>query len=121
MLRNYFKIALRVFEKHKLYTAINIGGLTIGLAAAFLIFLWLQDEEGIEEGVYADPSILSMFSFDILKGSLGNALDRPDKIVLTKSLADKYFIDRDPIGESFTFNNGFVSFDFEVSAIIAMH
>ncbi|MEE8371877.1 MAG: ABC transporter permease, partial [Sphingomonadales bacterium] len=44
ILRNYFIAAWRVLSRHRLYTAINIGGLAIGLAACFLILLFVRDE-----------------------------------------------------------------------------
>ncbi|MCF0049791.1 ABC transporter permease [Dyadobacter sp. LJ53] len=44
MLRNYIKIAFRSLVKNKGYSAINIGGLAIGMAAAMLIGLWVYDE-----------------------------------------------------------------------------
>jgi putative ABC transport system permease protein len=39
MIQNYFKIALRGFWKHKLFTLINIIGLSIGISAALVIYL----------------------------------------------------------------------------------
>ncbi|MCF0061024.1 ABC transporter permease [Dyadobacter chenwenxiniae] len=44
MLRNYLKIALRNLLKSKGYSAINIGGLAIGMAVAMLAGLWIYDE-----------------------------------------------------------------------------
>ncbi len=44
MFRNYFKISIRNLYKQKLYSAINIGGLTVGLASFILIFLYVQHE-----------------------------------------------------------------------------
>lgn len=44
MLKNYFKIAFRNIRKYKGYSAINIAGLTIGMACFFLIFVWVYDE-----------------------------------------------------------------------------
>lgn len=44
MLRNYFVIALRHFWRHKLFSFINLVGLSLGLAGGLLIFLWVQDE-----------------------------------------------------------------------------
>ena len=38
MLKNYFKIAWRTLRRQRSYTAINIAGLTLGIAAAILIF-----------------------------------------------------------------------------------
>lgn len=39
MLKNYFKIALRGFRKHKLFTFINVIGLSIGISASLVIYL----------------------------------------------------------------------------------
>ncbi|BAU54390.1 ABC transporter permease [Mucilaginibacter gotjawali] len=39
MIKNYFKIAFRGFWKHKLFTLINIVGLSIGISAALVIYL----------------------------------------------------------------------------------
>src|ERR1700709_1045517 len=39
MIKNYFKIAFRSFRRHKLFTLINIIGLSIGISAALVIFL----------------------------------------------------------------------------------
>jgi putative ABC transport system permease protein len=44
MLRNYLKIAWRNLLRNKVYSAINIGGLAVGMAVAMLIGLWLWDE-----------------------------------------------------------------------------
>jgi putative ABC transport system permease protein len=44
MIRNYFKIAWRNLVKSKGYSAINIGGLAVGMAVAMLIGLWVYDE-----------------------------------------------------------------------------
>ena len=44
MIRNYLKIALRSLLKQKLYAAINIVGLALGMACTLLIGLWVRDE-----------------------------------------------------------------------------
>lgn len=44
MLKNFFKIAWRNLIKSKGYSAINIGGLAVGMAVAILIGLWVYDE-----------------------------------------------------------------------------
>ena len=44
MLSNYFKIALRNFTKQKLFSLINLFGLTVGLSCFLLIALYIFDE-----------------------------------------------------------------------------
>jgi len=44
MFKNYFKIALRNLAKNKVYSVINIAGLSMGLACAMLILLYTKDE-----------------------------------------------------------------------------
>ncbi|HUO02334.1 MAG TPA: ABC transporter permease, partial [Rhizomicrobium sp.] len=44
MFRNYLVTALRNFTRHKLYSFINIAGLTVGLTCAVFIILLLRDE-----------------------------------------------------------------------------
>lgn len=41
---NYLKLTLRNLRRHQLYTAINICGLSVGLAAVILIFLYMRFE-----------------------------------------------------------------------------
>lgn len=44
MIKNYFKIAVRNILKNKLFSAINILGLSTGLACCILMFLFIQHE-----------------------------------------------------------------------------
>ena len=44
MIRNYFKIAWRNIIRNKIYSAINVGGLAVGMAVATLIGLWVHNE-----------------------------------------------------------------------------
>jgi len=44
MIKNYFKIAFRNIARNKIYSFINIAGLSIGLACTMLIMLYVKDE-----------------------------------------------------------------------------
>ena len=44
MLKNYFKAAWRNIRKNKLFSAINIINLSIGIALCFIIMLYIQNE-----------------------------------------------------------------------------
>jgi len=48
MIRNYFKTAWRNILRNKLYSGINLLGLTVGLAVGMLILLWVQDETSFD-------------------------------------------------------------------------
>ncbi|HEY8255024.1 MAG TPA: ABC transporter permease, partial [Rhizomicrobium sp.] len=44
MFRNYLVTALRAMARHKLYSFINIAGLTVGLTCAIFITLFVRDQ-----------------------------------------------------------------------------
>jgi putative ABC transport system permease protein len=170
MLRNYLKIAWRNLMLRKAYTAINILGLAIGLAACLLIVLFIQHElsydkyhaktkrmyrmtingmlagKGItatyasapagpalireipgietttrmvsrgtfivkkgtesfkeERVIFADSNFFNVFSIPLLKGNPKTILREPKTLVITQTIANKYFGDADPIGKTLTF------------------
>lgn len=49
MLKNYLKIALRNINKQKIYSFINIVGLSVGITAAILIILFVSDENNFDK------------------------------------------------------------------------
>ncbi|MEO6136011.1 MAG: ABC transporter permease, partial [Ginsengibacter sp.] len=166
MFKNYFKIAWRKIQKNKLYSFINILGLSTGLAACILIGLYVFNElsydkfntnsnriarvtmeyggggsseqtavtgnkvgpqlkrtfpqvesyvrtmkssKVIANGanafdekniLYADADFFKVFSFKLLQGNASSALSDPYTMVLTKSVAKKYFGNENPIGKT---------------------
>lgn len=167
MFKNYLKIAWRNVRKNKGYSAINIGGLSIGLACCLMIALYVKNEfsfdtyhekadniyrvvhhsspddladrwiwgnapvgpalkadfpEVIEkvqfsgrtdillkngqnvfqEGdtFYADASVFNVFSWSLIAGDPKSALEAPYSIVLTETMAIKYFGNEDPVGKT---------------------
>jgi putative ABC transport system permease protein len=48
MIRNYLRIAFRNLRKNKVFSAINILGLAIGMAACIIIFLFVRYEKGFD-------------------------------------------------------------------------
>ena len=53
-----------------------------------------------ESGLFSDEYIFDVFTFPILKGIGKEALNDPNSIILSESLAKKYFGDEDPIGKT---------------------
>jgi putative ABC transport system permease protein len=55
----------------------------------------------VEKGfLHADSTFFKIFSFPLLKGDPRTALDAPNKVVISQSMARKYFGNEDPIGKS---------------------
>lgn len=54
-------------------------------------------------GVFADPAVFSVFSWPMIAGNPSTALGAANAVVLTRSMARKYFGDRDPLGETVEF------------------
>src|SRR5436190_17715628 len=184
MFKNYFKTAFRNLGKNKLYSGINITGLTVGLAACLLIGVFISHElsydkfnknadrivrvtmeyknaetinttattgtkvgpqfkrtfPAVEEYtrtfishgtikygekvfdeqriLFADQPLFKIFSFHLVEGDASSALDAPDKIVLTRSMTNKYF-GNDPGSYRNAINKTITVFgkDMKVSAI----
>ena len=49
MLKNYFKVAIRNIRRNKLFSAINILGLAVGMACSIFILLWVQHERSYDK------------------------------------------------------------------------
>jgi len=172
MLKNYIKIAWRNLKKNKLYTFVNITGLTVGIVSCILIGLYtshelsydkfndkadriarvtmqytsgggaarsaaltgtkvgpqlqrtfpaitafartiqytntvsIGDKRFSEPGfLYADSAFFNIFSFPLIKGNPSTALSAPGQLVITESMAKKYFGTEDPIGRTLKVNN----------------
>src|SRR5579872_4867567 len=57
MLRSFFISALRNFTRHKLYSIINVAGLSVGLACAIFIALFLRHELSYDRWIPASSSL----------------------------------------------------------------
>ncbi|GAB5520456.1 MAG: ABC transporter permease [Rhodothermales bacterium] len=166
MFKNYLLVGLRAMRKQKVYTAINVGGLAIGLVCCFYIFLYVQHEGSYdtfyenadrvvriaeelktssellhqatssppmgpafvadypeveamtrvnygsgtfrygdrlyeEEDMFlVDSTFFEVMGYPMLLGDAATALTKPYSIVLTESVARKYFDDANPLGET---------------------
>jgi len=182
MIKNFFKVAFRNLLSNKSTSILNIFGLSVGLAAALFILMWIQHELSydkffddadqiyrVEEdqhysgNVYhvnvtpypsgiewkrripeiteytrfsslprvlfekddmkmfednlrgADSTFFRMFSFRFKYGDPNTALSEPHTIVLSEELAEKYFGDENPLGQSITIEQ---QFDFMVTGVL---
>lgn len=166
------KIGWRNLRKRKLFSFINILGLSIGIALCFIIMLYVQDELSYdkynknaqniarisfraninsgkidEAGVmapvakavkdeypevkdatrlmpygtpkisignnvfkddqvaFADNNFFQIFTLPFISGDPSRALEKPNTVVLSKTIAEKYFGKTDPIGKTIRFND----------------
>ncbi len=66
--------------------------------------------------MYADSTIFDLFSFKLLSGDVKTALSGPNKVLLTKSMADKYFGTENPLGKPIKVSA--MGYDYIVSGIL---
>ncbi len=75
-----------------------------------------EDKLFYESGfVFADSDIFTIFTIPFLNGDPENALARPNTVVLTKTLAEKYFGTENPLGKVLNIND----VNTEVTGVIA--
>ncbi len=182
MYKTYLKLAFRNLSKNKVFSIINILGLTISLTACILIALYVTNELSYDrynvnadriyrinadyhlngtvfnervtpapmagvlqsecpgiEGVtringegqilvrkgmqtlpepncyFADPSVFKVFTLHMLAGDPNTALNKPNSIVITDSIANKYFNSTNVIGKTLHINN---TTDYMITGVI---
>ncbi|HEV8083582.1 MAG TPA: ABC transporter permease [Chitinophagaceae bacterium] len=78
MIRNYFKTAWRNIRKNKLFSFINILGLSIGIATCFVIMLYVQDELSYDRfNKNADNIVRVLFRANINGGKINESVAMP--------------------------------------------
>jgi putative ABC transport system permease protein len=182
MVKNYLKIAWRNLIRHKMFSLINIGGLSIGIAACLLISLYVNyelsydgyntkkdrivritnmvrtpekdnltvaltptalattlnhdypeietavrlqptsavikvnDQLFSEKFVYrADANVFDVFTWQFKEGNPKEALQDPHGIVITETLAKKYFGDNKVVGKTIICNKE----PYRITAVLA--
>src|SRR5690606_4875668 len=69
--------------------------------------LQVGDRSFHEEKIYfADSSFLNMFSYKMVEGNTDQALAQPSSVVMSESMAYKYFPDQEALGQMLTFYMG---------------
>lgn len=67
--------------------------------------LVVVDNKSIKEnGIYADPSIATMFSLNFKYGKAPDALNEPQSVIISETLADKFFGKENPVGKTLKMN-----------------
>ena len=62
------------------------------------------DQLFMERGIYVDTDFLHIFSFELVKGDIAQILEPLNALVISETLAAKYFSNQDPIGKTIRIN-----------------
>jgi ABC-type antimicrobial peptide transport system permease subunit len=88
MFRNYLKIGWRNLIRNKGYSAINIGGLAMGMAVAILIGLWIWDELSFNKNHHNEHRIARVMQHATHDGMTGTSMYMP--VPLAAELAKNF-------------------------------
>ena len=109
MIKNYLKIAWRNIIKNKISSFINIGGLTVGMAVAILIGLWIYDELSFNKSHQNYSSIVRIMERVTVNGEVktGRYLSLPVAPEIRKLYANDFkHVVRSSFVEQHTLANG---------------
>jgi putative ABC transport system permease protein len=70
LLENYFKIAWRSLSRNKSFSTINISGLTIGIASAIVLLLWIHNELTYDQFHKDKDRIYQVFTKAVIDGRI---------------------------------------------------
>ena len=78
-------------------------------------YVEVEDKIYVEEHLaFVDPQVFDVFTVPLLEGNATDALADPYSVVVTPRIAQKYFGDRNPIGQSIRIRD----LDFNISGIL---
>jgi putative ABC transport system permease protein len=81
MIKNYLKIAFRNLMRNKVYSFINIGGLTVGMTVAMLIGFWIYDELNFDKSFDNYKRIGQLYQNRTFDGKVGTFSILPQPMV----------------------------------------
>ena len=92
MFKNYLKIAWRNLLKNKGYSAINIGGLALGMAVTLIIGLWMNDELTYNRYFKNKDKNAQVFQSQTFNGNTGTgpAIPLPLEPALREEFGDNF-------------------------------
>lgn len=64
------------------------------------VFYYENNSFSEHEILYTDPSVFSVFSWDLIQGDPATILTEPSTMVITQSMARKYFAGENPVGKT---------------------
>lgn len=77
MLKNYFRIAWRNIIRHKGYAIINVLGLALGITCCIFIFLWVEDERGVDNFHKDGQDLYAIYQTTMAEGQASGTYTTP--------------------------------------------
>ena len=77
MFKSYFKIGWRNLSRHKMYSAIKIGGFAVGIAACLLIGLYVKQELSYDQHYANSERIYRLLRLSTFRGEAGIGVHFP--------------------------------------------
>ncbi|MBK7425582.1 MAG: ABC transporter permease [Saprospiraceae bacterium] len=114
MFSNLLLISWRIFKKDRIFSLIHIIGLALGIVCCLFIYLYVRDElqydrfnENYERIGYIGTSILreNEENHYSLEGNPAPTFSEPFQIIISQKLRERYFKNREAIGQSLTVND----------------
>ncbi len=112
MLQNYIKIAWRNIFHNKSASAINIGGLAVGMTVVILISLWIYNELSFNKYHENYDRIAQVWQHNNYNGIIGSQISNP--AAMAGAIRDEYGSDFKYVVQSSWTNNFALSFDDKV-------
>ena len=99
MFSNLLKVAVRSFKRHKLYSIVNIAGLTVGITASLILIIYVMHERSFDtfhqdyQRIFRVNSVIHMMNEDLKiatsPGPLGSALSEFKEVDLSSTIYSK--------------------------------
>jgi ABC-type antimicrobial peptide transport system permease subunit len=77
MIKNYFKVATRSLINNKVFSLINISGLSLGLTCSLLISLWVLDEYRVDSFHEDSDRLFAITSCEYSGSEINGSYDTP--------------------------------------------
>ncbi len=84
MLQHYCIVALRNMVRHKSFSAINIIGLTLGMTCCLFIFLWVRDEQQVDEFLVNGRNLYCVYERHNSNGQISGNYGSPVRVVANR-------------------------------------
>ncbi len=90
MIKNYFKVTVRNLFRQKLYSAINIGGLSVGLTSFILIFLYVQHELSYDNFYTNSDEIFRVYQQNEGETYLGTDMQASTPMAVASAMMEEF-------------------------------